>query len=898
MKRFLFNVSTIVLITILFSITTVTADRGDVLNIEEVEPQSIHEVTGEISKQSTQSDNVSAYTQAETTSSMNAPLPVPISIPSQVGSSSNDPDELDSDPNTGSRLWSGQLMHNQPVYVQIKNGSDVQIHYYLFHTATDPIQNPELGEKPPAAVAPAPVTPGEIGSSTTNPEHMKKGLNKTKLKPGEEYWFKFDTVLPDGSGSKPATLSLFYTPDDNIYQRISMDIYEKDEVRGTLKQFGEGSRHELDSDHHTGTRLWSGRLMHNLPVYVKVKNGADVQIDVWLFYTDNEPVQNAELGEKQQSVATPEPLGGIGSSTANPDHLKMGLNQGKLKPGDGYWYKIDTIIPGGVGFKASTLSLFYTPDDSVYQRVSVNIYEKNEKTGNLRQFGACSRFDLDDDYNTGTRLWSGWLMYNLPVYVYISNGTDEEIDYYLYQTATTPVQNPELGEKSAPPPPTPPGGVGSSTNNPDNTQSLNRGVLEPGEGYWYKIDTVTGVSKGEFKRATLTLFYTPDDNIYQRISFDLYEKDERRRSLKQFGAGGRIELDDDPNTGSRLWSGWLMQNLPVYVYVKNGSDKRIDFWLYQTATNPIQNPELGEKTPPPPPAPPGGIGSSTNNPDNTQSLNKGKLKPGEGYWYKMDTVTGVSKGEFKRATLTLFYTPDDNIYQRISFDLYEKDERRGSLRQFGAGGRNELDDDPNTGSRLWSGWLMQNLPVYVYVKNGSDKEIDYWLYQTGTNPIQNPELGEKTVSTSPPAPLGGVGSSTNNPDHLQSLNMGILKPGDGYWYKIDTVTNSSIGEFERATLTLFYTPDDNVYQRISFNLYEKDELRGSLRQFGAGGRIELDDNHETGSRLWSGWFVHNLPVYVYVQNGSDEEIHYYLYHTVTNPIQNPELGEATGYIAY
>ena len=44
---------------------------------------------------------------------------------------------------TGERFWSGWIIENEIYYVQIRNGADTHIDYWLF---TDDVYGPELGQ--------------------------------------------------------------------------------------------------------------------------------------------------------------------------------------------------------------------------------------------------------------------------------------------------------------------------------------------------------------------------------------------------------------------------------------------------------------------------------------------------------------------------------------------------------------------------------------------------------------------------------------------------------------------------------------------------------------------------------------------------------------------------------
>jgi len=43
-----------------------------------------------------------------------------------------------------------------------------------------------------------------------------------------------------------------------------------------------------------------------------------------------------------------------------------------------------------------------------------------------------------------------------------------------------------------------------------------------------------------------------------------------------------------------------------------------------------------------------------------------------------------------------------------------------------------------TGERFWTGWVIDRTLYYLRVRNGTDYQMDYWLF---TDNVYNPELG-------------------------------------------------------------------------------------------------------------------------------------------------------------
>ncbi len=86
----------------------------------------------------------------------------------------------------------------------------------------------------------------------------------------------------------------------------------------------------------------------------------------------------------------------------------------------------------------------------------------------------------------------------------------------------------------------------------------------------------------------LTMFTTPDDGQrLQRMNFDLFTASEIRfwspeagSKLHNFGAGSIVQRDNNPLTGERFWSGWLVKQDLYYLRIRNSNDIPMDYWLF------------------------------------------------------------------------------------------------------------------------------------------------------------------------------------------------------------------------------------------------------------------------------------------------------------------------------
>jgi hypothetical protein len=91
---------------------------------------------------------------------------------------------------------------------------------------------------------------------------------------------------------------------------------------------------------------------------------------------------------------------------------------------------------------------------------------------------------------------------------------------------------------------------------------------------------------------------TPDDgNRIHHVNFEVFTADGVRSwspggaAIYNVGAGGLVVRDNNLLTGERFWTGWLIEDMLFYVRIRNGSDARVDYWLF---TGDVYGPELGQ----------------------------------------------------------------------------------------------------------------------------------------------------------------------------------------------------------------------------------------------------------------------------------------------------------------
>ena len=209
----------------------------------------------------------------------------------------------DDNPETGELFWTGWLPAQASYYIQLINNSDAALDYWLF---TDDVYGYPLGatetiqsDAASAEIAAAP--PPAMGSAPQAAITLNSDYGHGNLKTGQEIWYNFSVTDADGEFFEAAALTMVITPnDDNRVWRVSFDVITAGEIQNWLagssaqiNNVGAGSVVRRDNNPQTGEQFWGGWLIDGEVYYVRIRNGADIPIDYWLFTGD---VYNPELG--------------------------------------------------------------------------------------------------------------------------------------------------------------------------------------------------------------------------------------------------------------------------------------------------------------------------------------------------------------------------------------------------------------------------------------------------------------------------------------------------------------------------------------------------------------------------------------------------------------------------
>jgi hypothetical protein len=211
----------------------------------------------------------------------------------------------DRDPNTGERLWVGNLINGATYYVKILNHSKVPIDYRLY---TRDIIDSEFGEKGyEAPVWSSPLrpasadraaresTPGVIdGPNPGSAITLHGGINSGSLEPGQERWYLFKRSNRDKVMLQHAALTLKHVPGEgNVANYVNFEIFTGDQralwERGDedeMTNMGAGQFVSRDHDSNTGERLWAGNLINGADYYVRVFNHSKEPIEYRLYPLD------------------------------------------------------------------------------------------------------------------------------------------------------------------------------------------------------------------------------------------------------------------------------------------------------------------------------------------------------------------------------------------------------------------------------------------------------------------------------------------------------------------------------------------------------------------------------------------------------------------------------------
>jgi hypothetical protein len=448
------------------------------------------------------------------------------------------------------------------------------------------------------------------GSSPDTAISLADGVNTGILGAGQQRWFR---IVPDRHSpttSLEKSLTLIFSPvDGNLIQYISLQLFDEGQLqtfyRGDTSQmtnFGSGQVVARDSNPETGELFWTGWISGQETYYVQLLNDSDFPIDYWLF-TEN--VSHDLHGQDETSSPMPAVVSEVGSDPGNPAPLMPGPNRGTLKPYATYWYAFTQVdSANGKKFQDLNYSFFFTPDDgNLRHHVNFALFSASEVetwwrggSDRLTNFGAGMLVSRDGDPNTGERIWRGTVMQGETYFLAVENGTNSAIDYWIFDGD---IHNPELGPKS-PPTPTPvwSRGVAPQTAIPLRSGE-NIGGLEPGQEIWYSF-SIADQDEEYFEEMALTMIVTPDDgNRIRNVTFEVFTANGVRdcspggnSRINNVGAGSVVYRDNNPLTGERFWTGWVVDNDLYYVQIRNGTEVPIDYWLF---TGDVYRPELGQK---------------------------------------------------------------------------------------------------------------------------------------------------------------------------------------------------------------------------------------------------------------------------------------------------------------
>jgi hypothetical protein len=345
----------------------------------------------------------------------------------------------DSHPETGELFWTGWLFGQERYYIQLVNGNEVTIDYWLF---PDNVSSYDLGEPDPL-VETEPADPAQ-GAAPQTALPLIIGLNKGGLDPGQETWYSFRAADLDQEHFEEMALTMITTPDNgNRLQYMTFQVYTAGEVEhgsaggdAQINNMGAGSIVYRDHNSLTGERFWSGWVIDNELYYVRIRNGADVHMNYWLFTGD---VYGPELQEAAELVSPVDAAPGT-TPGASLD-LAVGLNRDRLNPGEARWYRLSRSDGADRGHSVETIfTLKFTPVDGNWIRdVNFELFEDHQVKDwapdnrfNLINFGQGTIVNRDNDPTTGELLWAGHVLSGNIYYMRVSNETEEVIDYWLY----------------------------------------------------------------------------------------------------------------------------------------------------------------------------------------------------------------------------------------------------------------------------------------------------------------------------------------------------------------------------------------------------------------------------------------------------------------------------------
>ncbi|MCB0163462.1 MAG: hypothetical protein KDI79_04495 [Anaerolineae bacterium] len=277
---------------------------------------------------------------------------------------------------------------------------------------------------------------------------------------------------------------------------------------------------------------------------------------------------------------------------------------------------------------------------------------------------------------------------------------------------------------------------------------VNTGTLGPKQIRWFRISPTNPSFQG-YSTQSLVLISTVD-NLAQNISLRVFEEtqavqfEEATNPLSPYGTGQWASSYGDLSAGVR-WSGRTVSNETYYIQIVNDNEVAVDYWLLREEPH-LSNTDASQPATAAP--------ASTPNPemglqpytavDLPPGRNHNRLAAGATYWYTFSRDDPNQPSHFQDLSFSLFYTPDDGNRHNVNFQLFTTAEVNawlsgsGRLNNFGAGMLVSRDGDPLTGERLWRGNVLRGDSYFLAIENGSEGEIDFWLYDQD---ISNPLLG-------------------------------------------------------------------------------------------------------------------------------------------------------------
>ena len=294
---------------------------------------------------------------------------------------------------------------------------------------------------------------------------------------------------------------------------------------------------------------------------------------------------------------------------------------------------------------------------------------------------------------------------------------------------------------------------------PDEAISLphgtSTGILMPGERRWFIFSP--NQNNNRIQDMNLNAIFTADSGAsLQNANFELFSAGEviawqqGKEHLNNFGAGMPVAATEAPGLGERIWRGNLLSNDVYYLTLENGTETVVDYWLFDTAApeRPMPpQPAIEAAAPVVEPAPvdlPGGSSPEAALPLKADRQ-LGALEPGQDVWFSFN-IDDLPGEVFEPLALTLVVTPNDGgqadrvpLYIHTSAAVANwSHDNRDNFEHVGVASVARRDDNPWTGEKVWSGWIVSGDTYFVRIVNGSGSRVDYWLFK---GDIYYPQLG-------------------------------------------------------------------------------------------------------------------------------------------------------------